>query len=246
MNNLNNTNLKQLLYEYQKKRDFETFQAQERKKEIYAKNPKLQEIDSKLSKHAITTAKALLSSNSSELLNNLNAEISHLKAEKENILKSMNIDSSYFLPKYECKYCKDTGYISNANETEMCSCLKQRLFDLEYNTFNVYNMQNETFDKFSSTFYSDKVDKQKYNSDISPRQHIEIIKKLCLNFINNFDDINEKNLLFTGNSGLGKTFLSSCIANVLLKNGKTVLYQTAPVMLDSIINYKLRQIKLKH
>ena len=69
--------------------------------------------------------------------------------------------------------------------------------------------------------------------------NIEIIKKLSLNFINNFDNIEEKNLLFTGNSGLGKTFLSSCIANSLLKKGKTVLYQTAPIMLDSIIDYKL-------
>ena len=36
----------------------------------------------------------------------------------------------------------------------------------------------------------------------------------------------------------GKTFMSNCIANELLKNGKTVLYQTAPVMLDSIIDYR--------
>ena len=36
----------------------------------------------------------------------------------------------------------------------------------------------------------------------------------------------------------GKTYLSSCIANELLKKGKTVLYQTAPIMLDSIIDYR--------
>ena len=51
-------------------------------------------------------------------------------------------------------------------------------------------------------------------------------------------DINEKNLLFTGNTGLGKTFLSECIANEMLKKGKNVLYQTAPVMLDTVINYR--------
>lgn len=239
---MNNTNIRQLLYEYQKKKDFEDFQAEERKKEIYSKNKRLQEIDKQLSKFAIETTKSLLVNNSSELLTNLNSEISKLKLEKKEILNKMNISPSYFLPKYECNICNDTGYISNHYKTEMCSCLKQRLFDLEYNKFNVYNMQNETFDKFSSTVYSDKVDKERYHSDISPRQNIEIIKKFCLKFIDNFDDVNEKNLLFTGNSGLGKTFLSSCIANVLLKNGKTVLYQTAPVMLDSIINYKLRKV----
>ena len=67
---------------------------------------------------------------------------------------------------------------------------------------------------------------------------MESIKKLAHNFIDNFDDSAENNLLFCGNSGLGKTFLSSCIANELIKNGKTVLYQTAPLMLDAIIDYK--------
>ena len=44
--------------------------------------------------------------------------------------------------------------------------------------------------------------------------------------------------MFTGNTGLGKTFLTNCIANELLKQGKTVLYQTAPVMLDEILDEK--------
>ncbi len=49
----------------------------------------------------------------------------------------------------------------------------------------------------------------------------------------------KKNLLFIGNTGLGKTFMSNCIANEMLERNKTVLYQTAPIMLDSIIDYKL-------
>ena len=43
--------------------------------------------------------------------------------------------------------------------------------------------------------------------------------------------------------GLGKTFLSTCIANQIIKKGKTVLYQTAPVMLDSIIDYRFNKSK---
>lgn len=36
----------------------------------------------------------------------------------------------------------------------------------------------------------------------------------------------------------GKSFLSSCIANEVLNQGKTVLYQTAPIMLDTIMDYR--------
>lgn len=43
--------------------------------------------------------------------------------------------------------------------------------------------------------------------------------------------------------GYGKTFMSNCIANELLKKGKTVLYQTSPVLLESVIDYKLNKNK---
>ena len=123
----------------------------------------------------------------------------------------------------------------------MCSCLKQRIFNLEYNKSNIANLETQNFNNFSSNIYSDKIDLEKYNSEISPRENIELIKNICLNFINNFDDANEKNLLFTGTTGVGKTFLSSCIAKEIIEKGKTVLYQTAPIMLDTIIDYKFNK-----
>ena len=43
--------------------------------------------------------------------------------------------------------------------------------------------------------------------------------------------------------GYGKTFMSNCIATELLKNGKTVIYQTAPVLLESVIDYKMNRQK---
>lgn len=64
------------------------------------------------------------------------------------------------------------------------------------------------------------------------------IKEIALSFIENFESPDEKNLLFTGSTGLGKTFLSNCIAKEILSKGKTVLYQTAPIMLDNILDYK--------
>ena len=39
------------------------------------------------------------------------------------------------------------------------------------------------------------------------------VSNLGIEFVENFDDINQKNLLFTGNTGLGKTYLTNCIAN---------------------------------
>ena len=147
-------------------------------------------------------------------------------------------------PHYECPICKDTGYIQKDNyRTEMCSCLKQRLLDISFNKSNMSNLNKENFSTFNELLFSDEVNPNKYRFSISPRENIKKIKNKSLEFVQNFDNPDYKNLLFSGNTGLGKTFLSNCIANEILKMGKTVLYQTAPVLLENIIDYKLNKQK---
>ena len=239
-----NSILKNILNQYSKKKSEAEFDAELRKQELYKKHPELQEIDNSLTTLAISTAKSLINNNDKNLLIKLNKDIENLRIKKQKILKSLNIPDNYFLPKYECQICKDSGYITNPDySTSMCSCLKQKLYDEQYNKANISNLDTQNFSNFSDLLYSDKVDENKYHTNVSPRENINLIKNICIDFIKNFDDKNTKNLLFTGNTGLGKTFLSSCIANELIKLGKNVLYQTAPVMLDSIIDYRFGKNK---
>lgn len=235
---MSSSNLKTLLTEYEKKKMQAIYEAEQRKIELYQKEPKLQDIEDSLSKEAISVSKKILTTKDTSLLQDLNKKIDSLKQEKQEILKKLGKDESYLKPCYECLDCNDTGYITNSYESTMCHCLKQKLFNLEYNKSNLSNLEKENFEHFSFDLYSNEVDENKYKSKISPRENIEKIKNISLKFIKNFDDENEKNLLFTGNTGLGKSFLSSCIAKELLKKGKTVLYQTAPVMLDTIMDYR--------
>lgn len=238
---MNNVILSNLLKEYDQRRLKAERDLEFRKNKLYTENPRLQEIDNELSKIGISTAKALILNNSPELLEELNKNITKLKNEKSTILKNLNLPDDYLLPNYLCKLCNDTGYIQDGNNSVMCNCLKQEIYNAEYNKSNISNLKNQNFENFSLDKYSDEVDVQKYNSEISPRENASLIKNICINFINNFDDPNEKNLLFTGNTGLGKTFLSSCIAKEMIDRDKTVLYQTAPVMLDTIISEKFNK-----
>lgn len=236
-----NTNLKALLREYEQKRMIAEDNLENYKKSLYSQNPRLEEIDNELTSLALKTNIAIMLSKSKTSLDKFKKDSEQLKNEREDILKSMNIDPSSLCLKYSCNLCKDTGYIQKGSNTIMCNCLKQRIFDLEYNKSNIVNIQNYTFKNFSLNLYSEEINEAKYNSQISPRDNIKIIKKIAQNFINNFDNDKSRNLLFTGNTGLGKTYLSSCIANEILKQGKTVLYQTAPVMLDEIINTRFNK-----
>lgn len=238
---MNNAILSDILKKYDKKRLLAEKDLDLRKEKLYTENPRLEEIDLELTKLGISAAKNLIISNSSDLINELNTRVELLKNEKQEILEKLNLPPDYLKPNYSCKQCNDTGYISDNYNSTMCTCLKQEIFNMEYNKSNIANLATQNFNYFSLEKYSDTVNIQKYNSEMSPRQNMELIKKISLNFIENFNDPNEKNLLFIGNTGLGKTFLSSCIAKEIVEKGKTVLYQTAPIMLDTIIDYKFNK-----
>ena len=240
--------LKQVLKEYEEKRSRAILEAEERKKELLRVNPKLKDLDDELRKNSIETAKAILSANKKDkasLLSDLKKKNTSLIKEKNAFIKDLSKSNNYLNPHFECNMCKDTGYVKKDNNLVMCSCLKQHIFDVAYNKSNMGNLERENFSNFNIKIFSDKPDKSFYKSDLSPRDNIKILKEKAEHFINNFNDPEEKNLIFTGNTGCGKTYLTNCIASELLKLGKTVLYQTAPVMFDEINNAKFERENIK-
>lgn len=235
---MSNPILKDLLKEYEKKR-FIAHSNYEYKKEIFYKsNPDLEQINSKINNLAILISKETLKNNQSQI-DKLRKDFNKLQKQKEIILKELNLPENFFSPDYECKLCHDTGYIIDENiKSVLCNCIKQKLFNIKYNSSNIGDLDKENFSTFDISLYSTEINKEKFKASISPRVNIENIKKIAEQFINNFDSPEEKNLLFIGNTGLGKTFLSNCIAAELLKKEKTVLYQSSSSMLDSILDYK--------
>ena len=227
-----NKNLENLLKSYEKKRRKSEYNLEKRKEEAYKRFPRLEEIDIEINKIAINKAKAIL--NNDDVIKELDEKATQLKEERKEIIKKEKIDLE---KKYECSICKDTGYIQKENELAvMCSCLKQNLLNMSYNQSNLSDIHKDTFENFNLNLFSDDGKK-------SARKNIKYIKDGCINFIENFENLETHNLLFTGNTGLGKTFMSNCIANEMLKRGKTVLYQTAPVLLENVIDNKFNKYK---
>lgn len=238
---MDNSVLKLILREYNIKRNNALQSAENRKKELLSINPRLSEIESELANISIQTSKAILQTETvhqKKLLADLKKQSTELIKEKNKFLKDLSKDNNYLKPHFECKSCEDTGYVEKNGISTMCNCLKQKIFNTYYNKSNIGNLERENFSKFNLKVFSDEKNSEIYKSKLSPRENIEIIKEKSQRFIDNFKDPDEKNLLFTGNTGLGKTFMTNCIANELLSTGKTVLYQTAPVMFDEIIDAK--------
>lgn len=198
---MSNEILNTLLKEYEQKRNHAEINALKRKEKLYKEFPRLQEIEDELNLFAITTARNILNKKDSST-EELHKKIISLKNEKNYILLTANISEEFLKPYYECKICNDSGYISKNYKTHMCSCLKQKLLNISYNKSNISNLHKENFDNFNEFIYSDDVDLAKYKFNISPRKNMVNIKNKCINFINNFDNPEYKNLFFTGHTGL--------------------------------------------
>ena len=243
---MNNSLLKQLLIEYDFKRKKAIDEANFKKEKFLEVNPKISEINKELSKIFIDLSKQIINATPEEknkILNILKKKSNSLIKEKNSIIKELCKSTDYFEPNFECKICKDTGFVQKAGKSEICNCLKQKIYNIAYNKSNIGNLEFENFGTFNIRLFSDKENKEKYKSSISPRENMNLLREKANNFIKNFEDPQEKNLIFLGGTGLGKTFLTNCIANELLKEGKTVLYQTAPIMFDDIFDEKYGKTK---
>ena len=201
---MSNEVLNSLLKEYEQKKVNAELDLDRRRQNLYKLIPRLEEIDNELNTFAINTAKNILNNSSnSYTVDDLKQRIVDLKDERESILLKNNYDLDYLKPFYDCKICNDTGFILDNNfNSSMCNCLKQKLLDISINKSNMYNLEKENFDNFNELIFSDEVDLSKYKFNISPRKNIANIKNKSIEFINNFDSIDSKNLLFVGSTGL--------------------------------------------
>lgn len=193
-----------LLKEYSQKKLQAELDLEKRKEELYNSIPRLRQIEDDLNNFAISTAKNILKNGSSpEEEQELKNKVELLKAEKARILAELNLPDNYLQPFYSCSICKDTGYVSDGGyNMVMCSCLKQKLLDYSFNKSNMSNLNKENFSTFNPNMFSDEVDIAKFHFNISPRTNILNIKNKCVQFVENFEDPAQKNLLFTGNTGL--------------------------------------------
>ena len=142
---MSNPNLKILLKEYDKNRLQAELDLENKLNIFYIKNPDVSNINDKINRISIEISKNILLNKDSENIKNLNIELEKLKTEKKELLNKLNIKNDFFLPDYSCKICNDTGYLIDNNQI-MCTCLKQKLLNIQYNKSNISSLEHENFD----------------------------------------------------------------------------------------------------
>ena len=125
-----------------------------------------------------------------------------------------------------CKKCNDAGWVG----TQMCDCLKTLCTQEQVKELSkLLDLGEQSFDHFSLEWYSPL---PWPGEGVSPRENMEFLYELCLNYAQKFGKFYFKNLFLTGDPGLGKTFLSAAVAREVSGEGFSVVYDTAVHIFD--------------
>lgn len=196
-----------------------------RQKEIREKIPAYRQLEDQMREMSVLAARAALEG-SHESMRELTEKTEQISREKKELLAQYGYPENYLDPVYTCPDCHDTGYIGGRK----CHCFQKRIVEYLYEQSNLKEILDiENFSHFDIAYYPD--DYIEESTGLTPRDNIRRILMTAHDFCDNFGDCGQ-NLLLYGNTGVGKTFLTHCIAKELLSQSYTVVYLTSIGLFD--------------
>ncbi len=188
-----------------------------RHEQAYAKEPRLRALDDQI---AALIPRAAAAVGSGRDVEDLRRESLDLQARRAELLVENGWPIEWLDGAWDCPKCHDTGYVQG----RMCSCLRRLYEQAQARDLSaLLKLGKESFGTFDLGFYDDRPDPA---SGVAPRAQMETVFGVCYDYALHFENA-RMDLLFRGGTGLGKTFLSACIAREVARQGFSVVYETA-------------------
>ena len=207
------------------------------RRQVYAREPRLARLDRQMRGTMAELAAAALrrGDGAAEVIRAIRAKNLDIQQERAVLLGGMGLPEDALDDKPACPLCGDTGW----QGAQMCSCLKQLCAQEQIQELSkLLDLGEQSFDHFRLDYYSDTV----YPGQAtSPRDNMDLVYEVCLNYAQKFGHFQFKNLFLTGAPGLGKTFLSACIARSVSEQGFSVVYDTAANIFAQFENRKFQR-----
>ena len=222
---LSNSQYDAIMREYGRQQIENHHKLEERRKEIYARLPVVRQLEAEIAERSVACAKKLLEGDKS-VLDRLKEDLRDLREQKALIIRAAGYPDDYLELHYRCPDCRDTGLIDGRK----CHCFLQAQMKLLHAQSNLEDvLERENFKALSYEYYDD--------TEILPQlgitnaAYMRRVVAGCREFVRDFDKKHD-NLLFTGSTGVGKTFLTNCIARELMDDFHSVIYLTASDLFD--------------
>ena len=188
--------------------------------DAYEQVPRLREIDRQLRMTMAKAAQAAFTQggDAMELLEQARRENIALQQERAE-LAALYFEEGYLDDTPICDHCGGSGYIGS----QMCECLRELCRQEQKKELTFLNVGRESFEQFRLDYYPDREDPK---LGVNIRTVMDKTYQTCRRYALSFSE-KSTNLLFSGDTGLGKTFLSACIARVVADSGYSVMYESA-------------------
>ena len=195
--------------------------------QAYAQVPRIREIDMELRRTMAQAAQAAFLQGSDGRAQLEAVRLQNLELQQERaILARENFEEGFLDDSPLCANCGGSGYVGS----HMCECLRELCRQEQKKEISVLAGSKESFSQFRLDYYPDRIDSK---FGVSPRVLMERYFNQCRRYALTFSQ-NSGNLLFVGGTGLGKTFLSACIARAVADRGFSVMYETASHMFTKL------------
>ena len=196
---------------------------EEQRRQVYARLPRVAEIDGLLRRTMAQVIAAALREGGDPTAEvaDIRRKNQSLQRERAELLAGHGFPADALDDKPLCAKCGDSGWVGS----DMCDCLKVLCAQEQIKELSqLLDLGEQSFGTFDLGFYSPEVWPAWGRS---PRENMEKVLKICRDYAQNFGRYYFNNLFLSGSTGLGKTFLSACIARTVSENGFSVVYDTA-------------------
>ena len=222
---LNNSQYNAIMRIYNQRQFQDKYEQDQRREEVYQKVPQIRQIEDEISSQAVRCARKLLDGDTNAK-EELKQHIEDLREQKEVLLSAFGFPADYMEMHYACPECQDTGYVDGRK----CRCFKKEEIRLLYSQSNIEEvLLRENFDSFSYEYYDDRVVIPEIQMTVA--DYMRQVHTWCKEYVENFEK-KGGNLIFTGSTGVGKTFLTNCIAKALIDKYQSVIYLSSNDLFD--------------
>ena len=222
---LNNSQYNAIMRIYNQRQFQDKYEQDQRREEVYQKVPQIRQIEDEISSQAVRCARKLLDGDTNAK-EELKQHIEDLREQKEVLLSAFGFPADYMEMHYACPECQDTGDVDGRK----CRCFKKEEIRLLYSQSNIEEvLLRENFDSFSYEYYDDRVVIPEIQMTVA--DYMRQVHTWCKEYVENFEK-KGGNLIFTGSTGVGKTFLTNCIAKALIDQYQSVIYLSSNDLFD--------------
>lgn len=175
----------------------------------------------KLEKNAIfELAKAKNNGKKTTELSNI---LKNIRAEKLKFLKSIKMTPGDLEPQYACKLCNDTGHFSG----KLCQCFQKRRNAELVKACGINPKNLASFDKFDT----------KICKNAEQASNLKKLKNVMEKWSTLYPDVKKKNIVLSGKVGVGKTFITECLAKHMIEKDYSVCFISAFDMNNMMLSY---------